>query len=141
MLPGHNLGACARLGDKTCNVKDCRSRHSWLLHGSEKIEFINTLQIVSGTDGGAAGTLLLFQYVLVNNNQRAFVFFDNGSSASLITHKFAKKIGLQGRPIQIHLITVGNKKTSTLGGKCCRGNSTWDLTKIILSGIRLYQKN
>ena len=73
---------------------------------------MNALQVVSGTDGGAAGTLLLFQYVLVNNNRRAFVFFDNGSSALLITHHFAKEIGLQGRPIQIHLITVGNKKTS-----------------------------
>ena len=40
----------------------------------------------------------------------AKVFFDNGSSAALVTHAFAKQIGLEGRMVTYWLIVVGHEK-------------------------------
>ena len=57
---------------------------------------------------GENGTLLLYQRIMVSKDYKAFVFFDNGSSASLITYKLARHLGLKGTAIRINLITVGN---------------------------------
>ena len=53
--------------------------------------------------------LLEVQSVEVHGH-KAKVMFDNGSTAVLITHSFAKKAGLQGTMVTYWLVVVGHER-------------------------------
>ena len=86
---GHRMEDCRRRGNRTCDKTKadgsrCTSRHASFLHGTMRLEFVGTTEIIMAGTKGGNGTLLLYQRIMVDKNYKAFVFFDNGSSASLI---------------------------------------------------------
>ena len=58
------------------------------------------------------------------------VLWDNGSTLSFITFKLAKKLGLQGRKVNLSIQTVGGQTTSVESCQYC-------VNLIDLSGQRL----
>ena len=53
--------------------------------------------------------LLEVQSIEVHGSQ-AKVMFDNGSTAALIKHSYAEKVGLRGRKVSYWLVVVGHER-------------------------------
>ena len=121
---------CFIKSKKNCTDKTggttCAGAHHKLLHGSG-VAFCHKVRVVahqsvdeeSGTNIAQDDTdsppdmtqpvLLEIQAVKVHGH-RAKVMFDNGSTAVLITHAFAKKAGLQGTMVTYWLVVVGHER-------------------------------
>ena len=121
---------CFIKNKKNCTDKTggttCAGAHHKLLHGSG-VAFCHKVRVVAGhckeaepvTSVGHDNTdsppdmtqpvLLEVQSVEVHGH-KAKVMFDNGSTAVLITHSFAKKAGLQGTMVTYWLVVVGYER-------------------------------
>ena len=111
--------------DKTGGTT-CAGAHHKLLHGSG-VAFCHKVRVVANSSEVAeSGThiarydtdyppdmtqpvLLEVQSVKVHGH-RATVMFDNGGTAVLITHAFAKRARLQGTMVTYWLVVVGHKR-------------------------------
>ena len=103
----------------------CNGAHHKLLHGSgvafcHKVEVVvNQTELVDSevihnddTDNPPDATrpvLLEIQSVKVHD-QVAKIMFDNGSTAVLVTHSFAKRAALKGKMVTYWLVVVGHEK-------------------------------
>ena len=121
---------CFIKNKKNCTDKTggttCAGAHHKLLHGSG-VAFCHKVRVVANSSEVAeSGThvaqddtdsppdmtqpvLLEVQSIKVHGH-RAKVMFDNGSTAVLITHAFAKKAGLQGTMVTYWLVVVGHER-------------------------------
>ena len=83
-----------------CGVGGCEEFHSRLLHGAPALAVMHIFD-------STRKTLLLMQEVS-SIEHNIFVFWDNGSSISLVTKRYAVKHKLKGIPVSYDLLTVGN---------------------------------
>ena len=121
---------CLLKGKTTCSVvtagSACSGQHHKLLHGSgvafcHKVSvIINKVNTTASHSGPGAEDLSVLpdlnQPVLLEiqavsvSGLRAKVMFDNGSSAALVTHRFAEQAGLKGEMVSYWLAVVGHDK-------------------------------
>ena len=119
----HQGAACFNRSRSNCSVTSngnaCGGVHNKLLHGSG-VAFCHKVEVkvanVSSQDYSgdqvltppdiSCPVLLEIQSISVHNNT-AKVMFDNGSTAALMTHSFAKRAGLKGVNVAYWLAVVG----------------------------------
>ena len=107
----HDVSSCPRKssGWKECDVNNCNKWHNRLLHGANVPGLTLSISVASKDDEDNLQTLLLVQDVQVQG-QKCLVFWDHGSTTSLVTFDFADRIGLQGVGCELELTGVGDKK-------------------------------
>ena len=108
----HQVGVCPKktAGWKPCDVGNCGKWHSRLLHGAATPGLVLiTRQTNSTIRTGLEQIMLLVQYVPTARGMCATTFWDNGSTTSLVTFRFADSAGLQGVSCQFELTGVGEK--------------------------------
>ena len=93
-----------------CGINNCNEFHSRLVHGC-KVQGISCYAEIC-LSVSATQTLLLIQYVNTQVGHQAVVFWDGGSTLTLITKDFAVRSKLSGVPISYDLITVGGVVTT-----------------------------
>ena len=93
-----------------CGINNCDQFHSRLVHGCT-IQgigcYVEICMSVSATE-----TLLLIQCVDTQNGGRAVVFWDGGSTLTLVTKDYATRNNLRGVPVMYDLITLGGVITT-----------------------------
>ena len=108
-----------------CKVKvngsDCGAAHNTALHNSgvaycNKVAMRAAMTQLSEDKPGLEQNVLLEIQAVEVCGHNATVLFDNGSSATLVTHTFAQRVGLKGKKITYYLRVVGQgySKKSTL---------------------------
>ena len=89
---------CRKFEDRVCDKDNCKSKHTFLLHGTKAPELINCGKVYRGPlqgsnegspegvqetfinhVGNSAGCLLLLQDIDTDNNGSITTFFDAGS--------------------------------------------------------------
>ena len=107
----HAGAACPKktAGWKECDIGGCGRWHSRLLHGAN----VPGLALVAAAEDvynltGAETTILLVQKIRTGAGVDATTFWDNGSTVSLVTFKFAEAAGLQGIDCGFELTGVGD---------------------------------
>ena len=93
-----------------CGISGCDEYHSRLVHGC-KVEGISCYAEIC-LSMSATQTLLLIEYVNTENGDRAVLFYDGGSTLTLITKDCADRSNLSGVPVTYDLITVGGVVTT-----------------------------
>ena len=93
-----------------CGINGCDQFHSRLVHGCT-IQGIGCFAQIC-LSASATETLLLIQYVDTLRGERAIVFWDGGSTLTLISKDYAARNRLHGVPILYDLITVGGVVTT-----------------------------
>ena len=99
-----------------CGFKDgssvCTKLHSQMLHGT-KVAYVNAIGSQVAVYQGAEEideepeVMLHMIYMNFPNYIRTVLFFDDGSSCSLITHKLAGFLGLKGRHVTQYMEVAG----------------------------------
>lgn len=98
-----------KAGWKECDVDGCQKWHNRWLHGAQVPGLTLTVSTtVKGAGADELETLLLIQEVPVED-QSCLVFWDHGSTTSLVTFAFAEKCGLEGVKCLLELTGVGEK--------------------------------
>ena len=102
LLPGHSINNCTN--KRKCS-EDCNQFHHKSLHNYE-INAINSY--IDPDQKYNPACLLQIQRIKIGdcNGKFANVFWDGGSSISLITESMARKLGLSGSPIRLNVTTV-----------------------------------
>ena len=111
----HQVGTCPKkaVGWKVCDVGNCGRWHSRLLHGATTPGLVLLARQTNSTSQtGLEKTMLLVQYVPTSTGMSATTFWDNGSTTSLVTFRFADNAGLQGVSCHFELTGVGEKTDS-----------------------------
>ena len=85
-----------------CGVNGCKEYHSRLLHNSNYLK-----PNFKASCDGEIGMLLLIQSAR-SEKCDVEIFFDSGSSISLIRRDYAERCGLRGINVSYELITLGN---------------------------------
>ena len=93
-----------------CDIDGCDQFHSRWVHGCT-IQGIGCFAQIC-LSVSATETLLLIQYVDTLHGRRAIVFWDGGSTLTLVSKDFAARNNLHGVPILYDLTTVGGIVTS-----------------------------
>ena len=103
---GHQLAACTRSKDKLfCRKKkqdgtECKGDHATLFHGgSFKTNHRHGVTLTEGVESVYPNDVMLAIVAVVINGRTVVALLDNGSNATIITHKLAKKLGLVGFPV------------------------------------------
>ena len=101
LKPGHGVENCS---NKTVCSEECNQFHHKLLHP----EVSGHNSYIDPDENHHRSCLLLIQRIKVgeSNGKFANVFWDGGSSISLITESMAEKIGLVGSPVKLNVTTV-----------------------------------
>ena len=97
-----------------CGVNGCDKSHSRLVHGCT-IKGIGCHASITNVVAAACQvnqTLLLFELVQTENGQWITVFWDGGSTLSLVSSNFVTKHNLHGIPVMYDLETVGGNSTT-----------------------------
>ena len=107
--------------------RECGSSHHKMLHGTTNrycnLVQINAVKNMAPTRGelnqfeSAQNILMQVQNITINNNKEQLsllVFWDSGSNMNLVRMRFARSLGLTGRPVRQYLQTTG------------RGPEAWD---------------
>ena len=112
LLAGHVSAQCSE--KNVCNIKtngiSCNRNHHPLLHGNsvmpgaQALYQYNSVAHVVGKDV----SLLPISYVYCHTYPIC-TLYDSGADLSLITHKLANKLGLNGHEIELTIIKVGNE--------------------------------
>ena len=92
-----------------CKVDGCKEYHSRLVHGSN-IQGVS--YHIKTSDNGTEqetdqNTLLLIQNIKSEKGE-VLTFWDNGSTISLVSKKYARSNKLKGVKVSYELVTVGN---------------------------------
>ena len=124
----HQGDDCFTRGKSCCPVVEggvaCSGAHHKSLHGSgvafchkisvkvDKIHVVDSDDISDDTNKppGISQPVLLEVQSFKVHEVTAKVFFDNGSSAALVTHSFAQQAGLNGDTVTYWLVVVGHEK-------------------------------
>ena len=119
-----NVGKSCPRSKSSCSVQEsgvkCGKDHDTSLHGSgsqycSSAGVRSTVATELSSDNGAdmcAPVLLEIQKVKLEVQgipHEAVIFFDNGSTATLCTHRWAKAVGLQGKDVVYYLRVVGDQ--------------------------------
>ena len=108
----HKVDACPKKnsGWKVCDISGCGKWHSRLLHGA------TTPGLVLATAGCGSGrpndVLLLVEEIPVVGGLSCITLWDSASTTSLVTFKYADRIGLEGVECDLFLTGVGEKSES-----------------------------
>ena len=107
----HEAKNCPRkaAGWKECDVDGCNRWHNRWLHGA-KVPGLTLTVLATASDDDDLQTLLLVQEVFVHKVP-GIVFWDHGSTTSLVTFTYAEKCGLTGVDCSLELTGVGEKTT------------------------------
>ena len=112
----HSLSDCPKkaAGWRECDVNGCGKWHSRLLHGATVPGLVLHTQgesrvEISNLNTGNSKTLLLIQEIPTTTNANCLVFWDHGSTTSLVTFKYAAAAGLEGTDCCFELTGVGEK--------------------------------
>ena len=108
-----------------CGINGCTQFHSHLVHGCT-IQGIGCFAEIC-LSLATSQTLLLIQYVEMLDGSFAVVFWDGGSTLTLVSKNFALRNQLRGVPILYDLITVGGVVTT-------RNTMLYELTIIAIDG-------
>ena len=107
----HQRDACDAKVKRPCNAKegtaDCGKLHHKLLHGNTFAQ-LNAVHI-TWDDMTDMKFLLHMTYVHFPNKIRGLVFLDDGSTHCLITHRFAKFLGLVGHSVTLYMRVTGKE--------------------------------
>lgn len=87
-----------------CGVNGCAVYHSRLLHANSGM----SANGCKATTDGEQSTLLLIQKMKTNSNNDVTVFWDSGSSISLVRKDYAMRNNLSGFDVSYELVTLGN---------------------------------
>ena len=88
-----------------CGVDSCTEMHSRLVHGSIAVSM--HILAMTFTDPHQHKRTLLLMQMIHSGGKETFVFWDNGSSISLVSRRYARKHNLKGVKVQYDLLTVG----------------------------------
>ena len=110
----HEFKACPSKGYQKCKHKDssgteCGALNSTSLHNSGVVycALAGKRTPAEGTQTRLESCVLLEIQEIEVHGKNIAVLFDNGLSATLDTHKFAKEVGLKGEKVTYYLKVVG----------------------------------
>lgn len=112
LSPTHNLDSCTSKNDpkSICGVNACPKHHHRSLHGSTTTFVVNINSVQSENQQHSTSPLntpvLLSIQAVPTLSGLINVFFDDGSTCTLILHSAAQRLGLSGEEVEVEVTTV-----------------------------------
>ena len=103
----HKGNPCPRKPQWECGESGCKEKHSKLLHGTTVVGLVNHLKTLTCSITNEARTLLILQRISAVEG-KIYVFWDAGSTISLVSMRYVRKHNLVGIKVTYDLITVNN---------------------------------
>ena len=105
----HKGSPCPRKGEWKCGESGCALPHSRLLHGTTVTGLVNNIQTVTSITNESM-TLLILQTVTARGGE-IFIFWDSGSTISLVSMRYVRQHNLKGVKVTYDLVTINNTVT------------------------------
>ena len=103
----HIGNRCPRINEWKCSESGCTEKHSRLLHGTSVVGLVNHLRTLTCSITNKARTLLILQKVSADHGE-IHIFWDSGSTISLVSMRYVRRHNLHGVKITYDLVTVNN---------------------------------